>query len=194
MANTKTKIPPTHSTMLDANEDRAYLEKVISELISYPTADKSEEDYRNGKLKDGTLFLVTEQEKHWICAVWVKGKLPFVHYDQLLYSPSRFAVLKRKGVARLLEISQTGWIPTAKMSYLPQRFEHVESGKVLFTSGTIKGSDLDEARDESPVIDPNYDPDLDIVSEKEHGNEAVKDVEVKEVTPLEEIAPLAPTE
>lgn len=150
-------IPPIFMTLLDASDDKLYLEKIISALPKY-TEDQATEANKNGKLNDGECFLFRNEPinaHHWKAGVFVKGKLIFVDYDEGVYDRKRFEILKRKGIARLLHIADTKWVPTAQMPYLPQRYQNIESGKVLYTAEAIEG-ELEDARHDNAVIDPEF--------------------------------------
>ncbi len=168
-------IPPICMTMLDALDDKQQLNKIIHDMPVYDLESIAIEANKNGNLPDGQCFLIAD-ENGWKAAIFVKGKMPYVFYEKGVHDPARLEILKRKGVARLLHIADTKWIPTASMPYLPQRYENVETGKVLFTAEAVE-SELEDARNDNEVIDEELGKDTRLHVEEEGRNDYYPDLE-----------------
>ena len=142
-------------TKLDASVDRKHLEKLIKEIPKFPSS-KLFELYKSKKIKDCSVFEVTDNENEdtWKAGMFMNGKLLSGNF-LVSRKVGRANYLKRKIVAKLLEISQTKWVPTAEGPWLPQRYQNIESDKVLFTA-VSKETELENARHDTPkMFDPN---------------------------------------
>lgn len=139
--------------MLDASDDKKKLERVIAEMPIIHQ-EKVHSMYKEKKIRDGEIFQIIHKG-FWKAGIFVKGKLCTVDYDEGLFAPQRLAVLRRRGVAKLLDIAETKWIPTARYPWIPQRYVNVESGKSLYAAKANEGQ-FDDARHDTNVIDPEF--------------------------------------
>lgn len=137
--------------LLDDSADKDQLDKIVATLPKYPN-DQVQKLYADGTIKDGELFECTGVDKHWKAGVFVKGKLcTATHPLSPVGRATPLPKQKRKTVARLMNIAETGWIPTAKGIGMPQKFVNVQSGKALYTAKSIDQT-VDKARHDAPKI------------------------------------------
>lgn len=169
-------------TLLDASDDKQQLDKIIHNLPKY-AEEHVMELYKNGKIKDCAPFLITKNNEHtyivteqgdakgehWRAGIFIKGKMPFVDYDLGIHGAKRLEHLKRSAVAHLMHIAETKWIPLARSASMPQRWQHVESGKILYSKSSVE-KELEDAKNDSMQVQEDFMPE-------------VKEIEVK--APLE---------
>ena len=84
--------------------------------------------YDEGKLTNGQLFTIkgaeTRKGKVWLAAVFMNGKMIYVNYN---LKDARLNILKKKGIAHLLDIVKRQWVDTRQAPWLPPRVQSLDN-------------------------------------------------------------------
>lgn len=135
--------------LLDASDDREKLEQALAQLPVHPDAE-ARKLFEAKKIKEGEIFVCDGVENFWKVGVFIATKLIVVKLP--LNKGRRLPYLQRKAVARLLEIAETGYVPTALMSFMPQKFVSLRGGSTLYAPSTKKKT-IEESREDKRVYD-----------------------------------------
>ena len=110
-------------------------------------AQEAKQLHKEGKLKDGEIFAVSDgffpskpQQEVWVIGAFINGTFVFVRHSA---DDARITRLKRMAVAHIMDIIKRRWIDTRQAPWLTKKLQNIDDPtKVLYSATSM--SDIDD--------------------------------------------------